>query len=355
MNKVTESVLAYFEKEYGSIPGYANYRGDKRTIRLSGQRDDYTATKQRITKSLKERKIQIVFCSSAANEGLNLQAASVMINVDVPWVPSELEQRIGRIARLGQKKPVVTVHNLWYPNGIEAEIYRRLILRQKDMWFAIGTFPEQIGDEIRNAVDNQSDFQFDKTLERLNDLKDSAEMSVLRNLWSSDALQREPWGNIFREELFKLIQRQDIYHENLETEAGVICVLTFNSKQFDELFESSVVKKDLPVQLFGLMSGDELWGLCYLDSDDQSLQLIDPMDLPDVLESLLTGKKKSLDTTPIQDEITLRQLLDQYKNTKRPTLIPKHHQFNLLDKEQELPFDIDEVLEPSFLGLVNLS
>ena len=69
------------------------------------------------------------------------------------------------------------------------------------MWFAIGTFPEQIGDEIRNAVDNQSDFQFDKTLERLNDLKDSAEMSVLRNLWSSDALQREPWGNIFREEL----------------------------------------------------------------------------------------------------------------------------------------------------------
>ena len=93
-----------------------------------------------------------------------------MINVDVPWVPSELEQRIGRIARLGQKKPVVTVHNLWYPNGIEAEIYRRLILRQKDMWFAIGTFPEQIGDEIRNAVDNQSDFQFDRTLERLNEL-----------------------------------------------------------------------------------------------------------------------------------------------------------------------------------------
>ena len=223
------------------------------------------------------------------------------------------------------------------------------------MWFAIGTFPEQIGDEIRNAVDNQSDFQFDKTLERLNDLKDSAEMSVLRNLWSSDALQREPWGNIFRDALFTLIQRLGIEHEKLETEAGEVGVLTFNSKQFDELFESSEVKKDLPVQLFGLMSGEELWGLCYLDSDDQSLQLIDPMDLPDILESLLTGKKKSLNTTSIQDEITLRQLLDQYKNTERPTLIPKHHQFNLLDNEQELPFDIDEVLEPSFLGLVNLS
>ena len=104
--------------------------------------------------------------------------------------------------------------------------------------------------------------------------------------------------------------------------------------QFDELFESSEVKKDLPVQLFGLMSGEELWGLCYLDSDDQSLQLIDPMDLPMFLKA--TGKKKSLNTTSIQDEITLRQLLDQYKNTERPTLIPKHHQFNLLDNEQEL-------------------
>ena len=190
---------------------------------------------------------------------------------------------------------------------------------------------------------------------RLNELKDSAEMSVLRNLWSSDELQREPWGNIFRGDLFKLIQKLGVDHEKLETEAGEIGVLTFNSKQFDELFESSEVKKDLPVQLFGLMSGEELWGLCYLDSDDQSLQLIDPMDLPDILESLLTGKNKSLNTTPIQDEITLGQLLDQYKNTERPTLIPKHHQFNLLDNEQELPFDIDEVLEPSFLGLVNLS
>ena len=355
LNKVTESVLSYFEDEYGLIPGYANYRGDNRSIRLSGTKKEVEASKKRITQALKDKKIQIVFCSSAANEGLNLQAASVMINVDVPWVPSELEQRIGRIARLGQKKPVVTVHNLWYPNGIEAEIYRRLILRQKDMWFAIGTFPEQIGDEIRNAVDNQSDFQFDQTLERLNELKDSAEMSVLRNLWSSDELQREPWGNIFREELFKLIRRLGIDHEKLETEAGEIGVLTFNSRQFDELFESSEVKKDLPVQLFGLMSGEELWGLCYLDSEDQSLQLIDPMDLPGVLESLLTGKKKSLNTTPIQDEITLKQLLEQYKNTERPTLIPKHHQFNLLDNGQALPFDTDAILEPSFLGLVNLS
>lgn len=354
LNKVTESVLKYFEKEFGIIPGYANYRGDKRNIRFSGQRNEYTASKKRITKSLKEKKIQIVFCSSAANEGLNLQAASVMINVDVPWVPSELEQRIGRIARLGQKKPTVTVHNLWYPTGIEAEIYRRLISRQKDMWFAIGTFPEQIGDEIRNAVDNQSDFQFDRTLERLNALKDSAEMNVLQNLWSSDTLQREPWGNLFREQLLELIQKLEIENEGLETEAGEPDVLTFNSSQFDELFSSSIVKKDLPVQLFGLMNEEELWGLCTLNPTTQSIELIDPMDLPLVLKSMLIGKKIELATLPLDEDINLQQLLDMYQNTQRPTLIPKHHQFNLLDNNQELPFDITNSLEISFLGLVNL-
>lgn len=354
LNKVTESVLSYFESEYESLPGYANYRGDKRTIRLSGQRNEYPTTKKRITQSLKDRKIQIVFCSSAANEGLNLQAASVMINVDVPWVPSELEQRIGRIARLGQKKPKVTIHNLWYPNGIEAEIYRRLILRQKDMWFAIGTFPEQIGEEIRNAVDSQSDFQFDKTLERLNELKDSAEMSVLRNLWSSDTLQREPWGNIFRLELFELLKKLRINHNDIETEAGESGVITFSSPEFDDLFSSSIVAEDFSTQLFGIMNSEELWGLCYIDKTSNSLHLIDPMDLPKVLSSLLTGEKLNITTNLIDEEITLERLLTFYKNTERPTLIPKHFQFNLLNQEANLPYDFNTNLELTFIGTVNV-
>ena len=355
LDKVTDSVLNFFEKEYGSLPGYSNYRGDKKTISLAGSQRAYTAKKKRITKALKERKIQIVFCSSAANEGLNLQAASVMINVDVPWVPSELEQRIGRIARLGQKKPVVTIHNLWYPSSIEADIYRRLISRQKDMWFAIGTFPEQIGEGIREAVDSNLDFQIDRTLDRLNELKDSAEMTVLRNLWSSDTIQREPWGNIFRESLLDLIKNLGIDHEEIETQAGEEGVLTFESDAFNRLFESSTVKKDPPTQLFGLLNNDELWGMCILNEDTQTMHLIEIMDLPEILKSLLTGKKVTLPTQAIQDTITLRELLNLYKNSERPTLIPKHHQFNLLDREVELPFNVDEVLEVTFLGLVNLS
>jgi hypothetical protein len=132
-------------------------------------------------------------------------------------------------------------------------------------------------------------------------------------------------------------------------------VLTFESDAFNRLFESSTVKKDPPTQLFGLLNNDELWGMCILNEDTQTMHLIEIMDLPEILKSLLTGKKVTLPTQAIQDTITLRELLDLYKNSERPTLIPKHHQFNLLDREVQLPFNVDEVLEVTFLGLVNLS
>src|SRR5437763_9774166 len=51
------------------------------------------------------------FCSTdAGGVGLNLQHASVVINMDLPWNPAVLEQRIGRAHRLGQKQPVRVVN-----------------------------------------------------------------------------------------------------------------------------------------------------------------------------------------------------------------------------------------------------
>ena len=76
--------------------------------------------KATIKSELFSGRLKLMFCSDAASEGLNLQAARVLINVDVPWTPSRLEQRIGRIARLGQRAKEVDVYNVWYPNSIEA-------------------------------------------------------------------------------------------------------------------------------------------------------------------------------------------------------------------------------------------
>jgi hypothetical protein len=65
---------------------------------------------------------RILFLSDAGGVGLNLQrAANSVINLELPWNPAVLEQRIGRIYRLGQKQPI-DVYNLVCEQGIEARI-----------------------------------------------------------------------------------------------------------------------------------------------------------------------------------------------------------------------------------------
>src|SRR5207244_403238 len=66
--------------------------------------------------------VRVLFLTDAGGVGLNLQrAASCCINVELPWNPAVLEQRIGRIHRLGQRDPI-DVYNLVGQNCIESRI-----------------------------------------------------------------------------------------------------------------------------------------------------------------------------------------------------------------------------------------
>ena len=68
---------------------------------------------------------RIFLSTDAGSTGLNLQAASLLINLDLPWNPAVLEQRIGRIYRLGQEVPV-QVLNLVSKGSIEEDMIDRL-------------------------------------------------------------------------------------------------------------------------------------------------------------------------------------------------------------------------------------
>jgi hypothetical protein len=61
-----------------------------------------------------------------ASEGLNLQAAAALINYDLPWNPSRIEQRIGRIDRIGQTAAEVRIVNLFLKDSIDDRVYRVL-------------------------------------------------------------------------------------------------------------------------------------------------------------------------------------------------------------------------------------
>ena len=80
----------------------------------------------------------VLLCTDTAAEGLNFQFCGALINYDMPWNPMRVEQRIGRIDRLGQRHPVIRIINLHYEDTVETDVYRALRDR-------IGLFESVIG------------------------------------------------------------------------------------------------------------------------------------------------------------------------------------------------------------------
>jgi superfamily II DNA or RNA helicase len=82
--------------------------------------------KEEIKRRFRQDEIKILLCTESASEGLNLQNCGVLINYDMPWNPMRVEQRIGRIDRIGQRYPTVRIHNFYYDGTVEAKVYRKL-------------------------------------------------------------------------------------------------------------------------------------------------------------------------------------------------------------------------------------
>ncbi len=97
--------------------------------------------------AVKTRDIRLVVATDAACEGLNLQTPGTLINVDLPWNPSRLEQRLGRIKRFGQFRKFVDMVNLVYKDTQDEKIYNVLSERLKDTYDIFGSLPDTINDE----------------------------------------------------------------------------------------------------------------------------------------------------------------------------------------------------------------
>ena len=85
---------------------------------------------------------KVFLSTDAGGVGLNLQAASAVVNLEPPWNPARLEQRIGRVHRLGQSRPVHVVHMLT-TDSIEERVWETL--RLKKSLFA-GVFDSPTGE-----------------------------------------------------------------------------------------------------------------------------------------------------------------------------------------------------------------
>jgi len=84
-----------------------------------------------------DKEVEILLATDAAGEGINLQRAHLMVNYDLPWNPNRLEQRFGRIHRIGQTE-VCHLWNLVAKDTREGEVYLRLLEKLDEERLALG-------------------------------------------------------------------------------------------------------------------------------------------------------------------------------------------------------------------------
>ena len=96
---------------------------------------------------------KVMICTAAGREGINLQHARILFNFDLPWNPMDLEQRIGRIHRYGQRH-TAQVYNLVLSDTIEGKIFLLLDEKLKEIAKALGKVDEhgEVAEDLRNQI-----------------------------------------------------------------------------------------------------------------------------------------------------------------------------------------------------------
>jgi superfamily II DNA or RNA helicase len=94
--------------------------------------------------------VKVLLATDAAGEGLNLQVAHLMVNYDLPWNPNRIEQRFGRIHRIGQLE-VCRLWNLVASNTREGEVFTRLLDKVEEQRKAYGG---KVFDVLGQAFEN---------------------------------------------------------------------------------------------------------------------------------------------------------------------------------------------------------
>ena len=90
--------------------------------------------------------LRLMLGTDAASEGLNLQRLGTLINIDLPWNPTRLEQRKGRIQRIGQARNEIWIANLRYRDSVEDRVHQVLADRLEAIHGLFGQIPDTLED-----------------------------------------------------------------------------------------------------------------------------------------------------------------------------------------------------------------
>lgn len=172
-----EKFLARFQ---GKVIGA--YSGDGAFIYSEGNRT--TLTKDQLKFKFMNGDIDYLLCTDAAAEGLNLQYAGLLVNYDLPWNPMKVEQRIGRIDRIGQKHEEIKILNFAYQETVEADIYFTLANRIELFTGIIGKL-QPILSILKTELESVMQLEGDARKERMEVLMSELEVESRKQLQSN--------------------------------------------------------------------------------------------------------------------------------------------------------------------------
>ena len=93
---------------------------------------------------------RLLLASEVASEGIDLQYSSLLVNYDLPWNPMKVEQRIGRIDRIGQKAERIVIVNIFLAQTLDERVYERLFKRLNIFERALGGIEGVLGEMVRS-------------------------------------------------------------------------------------------------------------------------------------------------------------------------------------------------------------
>lgn len=130
--------------EFPTLPIGLYAGSNKSAVVLNGQRQ--AKKRDWIKDEVKAGRLTLIIGTDAAAEGLNLQALGTLINLDLPWNPTRLEQRKGRIMRIGQLNDTIRILNLRYSGSVEDQVHKALSDRLKAVHDVFGQIPDVLED-----------------------------------------------------------------------------------------------------------------------------------------------------------------------------------------------------------------
>lgn len=215
-----KKLIAFIRQELKKNPTekfvlFAYFRGTLHYLKRRLEADEISTCliignmedKETVLKEFKTRTASVLLSSEVGSEGIDLQFCRFLINYDLPWNPMRVEQRIGRLDRLGQNAERISIVNFSLVDTVEERILEKLYER-------INIFTESIGD-LENILGEMTE-------QLLIELFES-------NLSDADRLRRA-------EETAMAIIKQRAEQDRLETEA--INLLAFSDRILGEITKS---------------------------------------------------------------------------------------------------------------------